>query len=90
MKQNRKRKQSCMHVLTGKDEDEEGQVLALDGDEKRLWVKDEAAVDSGATACVASRRKYPHIMVQPTPASQRGESWMAAGVPGFPRKVKSL
>ena len=44
-----------------------------------MWHKEEAVVDSGAIDCVTSRRRFPHLKVQATPESERGESWTCAG-----------
>ena len=43
------------------------------------WIKVEAAVDSGAVDPVINQDVVPHLQVQPTPESERGESWTAAG-----------
>jgi hypothetical protein len=43
------------------------------------WHKEEAVVDSGAIDCVTSRKRFPHLRVQSTPESERGESWTCAG-----------
>jgi hypothetical protein len=43
------------------------------------WVKEEAAVDSGAVDCVANRERFPHLTVKDTPESLRGDCWICAG-----------
>ena len=48
-------------------------------DPKFKWVKDEAAVDSGAIDCAANSARYPHLKVKQTPESQRGDCWTCAG-----------
>ncbi len=48
-------------------------------DEGFMWVKEEAAVDSGAVDCVANKKTFPHLQVTPTPESLRGECWTCAG-----------
>ena len=50
------------------------------------WIKIEAAVDSGAVDPVISHEIVPHLTVRPTPESERGEEWTAAGG----HKIKKL
>ena len=42
-------------------------------------LKKEAVVDNGAVECVASRIRVPHLRVQDTPQSMRGEIRTCAG-----------
>ena len=48
-------------------------------DQGYKWVKEEAAVDSGAVDCVANGDRFPHLEVMETPESMRGEHWTCAG-----------
>ena len=50
------------------------------------WMKEEAAVDSGAVDCVASKRRFPHMQIMPTPESERGEAWTCAGGKKIPKE----
>ena len=54
-------------------------LLAVEDSDKGHWVKEEAAVDSGSFDSVINRKKVPHLRVYPTPESERGEHWFAAG-----------
>jgi hypothetical protein len=53
--------------------------MACHDDKDFQWVKEEAAVDSGAADCVANRDRFPHLEVFETPESMRGEHWTCAG-----------
>ena len=48
-------------------------------DEEFVWVRREAAVDSGAVDCVANEHEFGHLEILPTPESIRGECWTCAG-----------
>ena len=54
-------------------------MTCKDEDEGFVWVKEEAAVDSGAVDCVASKKRFSHLKIQPTPESERGDCWTCAG-----------
>ena len=43
------------------------------------WSRAEAVLDSGAVECVTSRKRMPHLRVEETPESRRGETWTCAG-----------
>ena len=43
------------------------------------WVREEAVVDSGAVECMTSRKRMPHLTVEETPESRRGDTWTYAG-----------
>ena len=47
--------------------------------QRKVWAREEAVVDSGAVECVASRRRVPRLQVEETPESRRGETWACAG-----------
>ena len=60
--------------------EKQGCIMACDEQGQGFrWIKEEAAVDSGAVDCVASRDRFPHLEVMDTPESIRGESWTCAG-----------
>ena len=46
-------------------------------------------VDSGAVECVASRIRVPHLRVEETPQSMRGEIWTCACEKRSRRKAES-
>ena len=43
------------------------------------WVIEEAVIDSGVVACVASKKRMPHLRIEETPESRPGETWKCAG-----------
>ena len=61
------------------DDDVEAPKKVFDDNENGRWIKEEAVVDSGAVECVARRMRVPHLKVEETPQSRRGETWMCAG-----------
>ena len=50
------------------------------------WVKEEAAVDSGSVDPVLNRSKFPHLVIEDTQESMRGEAWTGAGVQRIPKE----
>jgi len=58
--------------------DEQDMIMSVQ-DKRYTWKKEEAAVDSGAVDCVASKKRFPHLQITPTPESSRGEAWTCAG-----------
>ena len=52
-------------------------------------MKEEAVVDSGAVECVASRIRVPHLRVEETLQSIRGEIWTCAGEKEIKEEGKS-
>ena len=61
------------------DDEMEAPIYVFDDDENGRWIKEEAVVDSGAVECVTSRNRVPHLKVEETPGSRRGETWTCAG-----------
>ena len=61
------------------DDEMEAPIYVFDDDENGRWIKEEAVVDSGAVGCVTSRNRVPHLQVEETPESRRGETWTCAG-----------
>ena len=51
----------------------------LDKSDTGKWVSEEAVVDSGSVECVTSKNRMPHLRVEETPESRRGETWSCAG-----------
>ena len=43
------------------------------------WVSEEAVVESGSVECVTSKNRMPHLRVEETPESRRGETCTCAG-----------
>ena len=60
------------------DDDMEAPRYVFDDNENGRWIKEEAVVDS-AVECVTSRKRVPHLKVEETPESRRGETWTCAG-----------
>ena len=60
------------------DDDMEAPQNVCDDNENGRWIKEEAVVDSGAVECVTSRKRVPHLNVEETPESRRGEKWTRA------------
>ena len=56
-----------------------GKIFSMSDGADGKWVKEEAVVDSGATDCVTSRKRFPHVSVMSTEESRRGETWSCAG-----------
>ena len=54
------------------------------------WQREEAIVDSGAFDCVTSRKRFPHLKVQATPESERGENWTCAGGKKIPKEGEMI
>ena len=54
-------------------------IMACQDDPNFKWVKEEAAVDSGAIDCVANADRFPHLKVMETAESRRGDCWTCAG-----------
>ena len=61
------------------DDEMEAPIYVFDDNENGRWIKEEAVVDSGAVECVTSRNRVPHLKVEETPESRRGETWTCAG-----------
>ena len=57
------------------DDEMEAPIYVFDDNENGRWIKEEAVVDSGAVECVTSRNRVPHLKVEETPESRRGETW---------------
>jgi hypothetical protein len=70
---------SALRILGNGIDDTQDYILECHDDEDFQWVKEEAAVDSGAVDCVANRDRFPHLEVFDTPESIRGEHWTSAG-----------
>ena len=64
---------------TLKQEVDKGEFLGMVAHENGRWVREDAAVDSGAVDNVMHRDKFPHLPVLPTPESARGDSWTGVG-----------
>ena len=73
--------------LLGDEESEKElfELAAVDTTRGR-WVKEEAAVDSGSVDNVINGEKFPHLKVEPTTESQRGETWTCAGGKKIPKE----
>ena len=57
------------------DNDEtEAPIHVVDHTNHGKWIKEEAVVDSGAVECVTTRKRVPHLKVEETPDSRRGEN----------------
>ena len=65
--------------LLDEDHEEEDAILTIAGGSEGKWVKEEAVVDSGAIDCVTNRKRFPHLKVQETAESRRGDTWSCAG-----------
>jgi len=70
---------SSLRILGNGIDDTQDYILECHDNEDFQWVKEEAAVDSGAVDCVANRDRFPHLEVFDTPESLRGEHWTSAG-----------
>ena len=73
------------------DESEEAEapLYVVDDTNRGRWIKEEAVVDSGAVECVASRERVPHLRVEETLQSMRGEIWTCAGEKEIKEEGKS-
>ena len=56
------------------DEDMEAPIYVFDDNESGRWIKEEAVFDSGAVKRVARRERVPHLKVDESPESRRGET----------------
>ena len=62
------------------DTDEtEAPIYVVDDTNTGTWTKEEAVVDKGAVECVTSGKRVPHLKVEETPESRRGETWACVG-----------
>ena len=68
---------SILETIREEDEAEE-QFFVFDKSDTGKWVREEAVVDSGAVECVTSKKTMPHLRVEGTPESRRGETWRCA------------
>jgi cellular nucleic acid-binding protein len=71
--------QGALRILGNDIHEDQDCILECHDNEDFQWVKEEAAVDSGAVDCVANRDRFPHLKVFDTPESIRGEHWTSAG-----------
>ena len=85
-KKDKAKKKIDLNLLGKEEEVDELDQIASCKDEGFTWVKEEAAVDSGAVDCVANKKRFPHLNVTPTPESIRGESWTCAGGKKLPKE----
>ena len=75
-----KRYQALSILETIREEDEaEEPTYVFDKSDNGKWIREEAVVDSCAVECVTSKKRMPHVRVQETPESRRGETWTCAG-----------
>ena len=57
----------------------EGPTCVHNDTDRGNWIKQEAAGDSGTVECVTGRERVPHLKVEETQESSRGETWTCAG-----------
>ena len=75
---NRYQALSILETIREEDEAEEA-TYVFDKSGKGKWIREQAVVDSGAVECVTSKKRMPHLRVEETPESRRGETWTYAG-----------
>ena len=79
------RKRDLMILGEERIEEQVDEIMSFT-DDGFMWVKEEAAVDSGAVDCVANRKTFHHLAVTATPESIKGESWTCAGGKKLPKE----
>ena len=63
---------------TIREEDEaEKTTCVFDMSDTGKWIREEAVIDSSVVGCVTSKKRMPHLRVEETPGSRRGETWKA-------------
>ena len=56
------------------EEDAEEPIYMFDKSDNGKRIREEAVVDSGAVECVTVKKRLPHLRVEETPESRRGEN----------------
>ena len=69
---------SILETISEEDEAEEP-MYVFDKSDNGKWIREETVVDRGAVECVTSRKRMPHVRLEETPESRRGETWTCAG-----------
>ena len=75
---NRYQALSILETIREEDEADEP-TYVFDKSDTGKWIREDAVVDSGAFECVTSKEIMPHLTVEETPESRRGETWTCAG-----------
>ena len=72
-------KQSAFWKLSEKRTIQRNRYLCSTESDNRKRVRGDAVDDSVAVECVTCRKRMPHLRVEETPESRRGETWTGAG-----------
>ena len=73
-------------VMTLTDGLDDGNEVFHVSSKQGAWVKEEGVVDSGAVDCVMNKNRFPHLAIEPTPESMRGDTWSCAGGKKIPKE----